>query len=119
PADLAEVSAHDDPLLERQLPSLGRDPRAEEVVRRRQENALHSERACEAARDARERLAATQRLRADEVQAEIAVAEREPRLAAELLDRPERVPRLVRAGPAPALVGESGERADERVEIGR
>ena len=60
-----------------------------------------------------------QRLRADEVQPEVEVAELEPVLAAELADGLERVPGLVRAPPAALLVVQPGERVEDRVEIGR
>ena len=67
----------------------------------------------------RERLAAAQRLGADEMDAEIEVAEPEPALAAELATRLERVPRLVRAAPAACLVQPAGERVEDRVEVRR
>ncbi len=71
------------------------------------------------ARDGGERLARAKRLRPDEVEAEIAVAEPEPVLAAERRDRAERLPGL--AGPAPAslLVVQAGEGVEDAVEVGR
>ena len=50
---------------------------------------------------------------------EVAVAEREPRLSAERLDRLERLPRLAGASPAALLVVQPGQRVQHRVEIGR
>ena len=60
-----------------------------------------------------------QRLRAHEVQAEVSVAELEPRLAAEPGHDLHRLPRLVRAAPAALLVRDAGERVEDAVEVGR
>ena len=70
-------------------------------------------------RDGRERLAAAQRLGADEVQAEVAVAEREPVLAAERRGALQRLPRLAGTPPAALLVVEAGQRVEHRVEVRR
>jgi hypothetical protein len=48
---------------------------------------------------------------------EVAVAEAEPVLAAELGDRRERVPRLGGAAPAALFVGAAGEGVEHAVEI--
>ena len=53
------------------------------------------------------------------MEAEVAVAEPEPRLAAELAGRLERVPGLVGAAPAALLVGDARERVEDAVEVGR
>ena len=117
--DLVAVAAGDEPLLEREAPGRRVDPGAEAVVGRRQDRGLDPERPREPGGDGRKRLAGAQRLRANEVEAEIAVAEPEPVLAAEGRDRAERFPRL--AGPAPAalLVVEAGEGVEDAVEVGR
>src|SRR5262249_28077814 len=70
-------------------------------------------------RDGRERSALAQELRPDQVKPDVAVAEPEPRLPAEVGNRAERVPALVGPAPAPLLVGETGERVEHAVEIGR
>src|SRR5205814_6196880 len=67
----------------------------------------------------RQRLAAAQRLRPDEMEPEIAVAELEPGLAAEPLDRVEGVPGLLRAAPSALLVSQAGERVEQRVQVRR
>ena len=67
----------------------------------------------------RERLAARERRRADEVEPEIEVAELEPRVAAPLPRRLERAPGLARPAPAALLVVEAGERVEHGVEVGR
>src|SRR5205085_2240263 len=59
-----------------------------------------------------------QQLRPHEVDAEIAVAEAEPALAAELGDRLERAPRLAGASPTPLVVAEAREPVDDAVEVG-
>ena len=69
--------------------------------------------------DGRQRLPGPQRLRAHEVQPEIAVAEPEPVLAAELGHGLERVPRLVGPAPAAGLVGAPGQRVEDAVQVGR
>ena len=53
------------------------------------------------------------------MQPEVAIAEREPVLAAEPADGLERVPGLVAAPPAALLVGKARERVEDRVEIRR
>jgi len=53
------------------------------------------------------------------MEAEIAVAEREPVLTAERADRLARVPGLAAAPPAALLISEAGERVEDRVEIRR
>ena len=67
----------------------------------------------------RQRLAAAQRLRADEVEAEVAVAELEPRLSAEPGDDFHRLPGLVRPPPPALLVRDAGERVEDAVEVRR
>src|SRR5262249_59438308 len=54
-----------------------------------------------------------------EVEADVAVAELEPRLAAELRHRVERLPRLAGSAPPALLVREAGERVEDAVQIGR
>ena len=53
------------------------------------------------------------------MQPEIPVTESKPRFAAECLDSPECVPRLVRPAPAAFLVREAGQRVQHAVEVGR
>src|SRR5205814_1824127 len=93
--------------------------RAEPVVGRGQQRRLDAEGPGEARRHRRERLAGHEGLRPYEVQAEVEVAELEPRFAAEPLDRLERVPRLPGAAPAALLVREARERVEDAVEVGR
>ena len=113
------MAAGDEPLLEREGARLGVDPRAEEVVGRGQDRGLDAERARELRRHLGERPARAQRLGPDKVEADVAVAEPEPRLAAERADRVERVPGLVRSAPAALLVVQSRERVQDAVEVGR
>ena len=117
--DLVAVAARDEPLLELKAPGRRVDPRAQTIVGGRQDRRFDPERAREPGGDGGERLAGPQRLRPDEVEAEIAVAEPEPVLAAERGDRPERLPRLAGAPPAALLVVEPGERVEDAVEVGR
>jgi hypothetical protein len=51
------------------------------------------------------------------MEADVAVAEQEPRLAAQARHRVERVPRLVGAPPAALLVREPGQRVEDRVDV--
>ncbi len=117
--DLVAVAAGDEPLLEGEAPRGRVEPGSEPIVGGRQDRRLDPESPREPGRDGGERLAGAQRLRPDEVEAEIAVAEPEPVLAAERRDRAERLPGL--AGPAPAslLVVQAGEGVEDAVEIGR
>ena len=68
--------------------------------------------------DLRERRALAPAGRAVEVGAEVAVAEVEPRGAAEPSERLHRLPRLAGQAPAPLGVDLAGERVGDRVEIG-
>ena len=117
--DLVAVAAGDEPLLEGEAARRRVDPGAEPVVGGRQDRRLDPERAREPGGDGGERLAGAQRLRADEVEAEVAVAEPEPVLAAERRDRAERLPGLARPAPAALLVVQAGERVEDAVEVGR
>ena len=100
--DLVAVAAGDEPLLEREAPGRRVDPRAKPVVGRRQDRGLDPERAREPGGDGGERLARAERLRPDEMEAEIAVAEPEPVLAAERARRSRAPPRSRRRGPSRA-----------------
>ena len=73
------------------------------VVGRRQEPGREPAALGEPRRHGRERLARAERLRADEMEAEVEVAEHEPALAAPGPRRLERLPRL--PGPPPAALG--------------
>ena len=53
------------------------------------------------------------------MQPEVEVAELEPAFAAQLANRLEGAPRLVRSPPAALVVAESRNRVDDRVEVGR
>ena len=117
--DLVPVAARDEPLLERERPGRRLEPRPQPVVGRRQQPRRDAERRRQPSGHRGERLARAQRLRAHEMEPEIAVAEREPVLAAERADRLERVPGLAAPPPAALLVGEAGERVEDRVEIRR
>ena len=101
--DLVPVPARDEPLLERRSSPAG----VSSHVRSRSSVAGSSvgsspKRTREPGGHGRERLAATQRLRAHEVEPEVAVAEPEPALAAELDHGLERVPASRPRGPSPA-----------------
>ena len=89
------------------------------VGRRQQSAASRPSRAASRAVTAESGSPRAEGLRAHEVEAEVAVAEPEPRLAAERRGALERVPRLVRTAPAALLVGQAGERVEDRVEVGR
>ena len=117
--DLVAVAARDEPLLEREAARGRVDPGPEPVVRRRHDRGLDPERLGEPGGHRRERLAGAQRLRAHEVEPEVAVAEPEPVLAAERGHGRERLPGLARAAPASFLVVQAGERVEDAVEVGR
>src|SRR5215210_5360326 len=102
------MAAGDEPLLEREDSSGRLDPGEERVVGRRQDRRADAERLREPSGDGRERIASAQRARADEMEAEVEVAEAEPVLAAERGDRLQRVPGLACASPAAFLVVEAG-----------
>ncbi len=116
---LVTVLPADEPLLEREVAGRGLEPRAQPVVGRGQQRRHEPERRRELTRDAGERLAVAQLLRADEVEPEVAVAELEPRVGPEAARLPERVPGLVLATPAALLVQAAGERVEDRVEVRR
>ena len=78
-----------------------------------------AERARELLRHDREGDALAQQLCAHEVQADVAVAELEPRLPAKRGHGVERVPALVGAAPAALLVGEAAQGVEHAVEIRR
>ena len=100
---LVLVPAADEPLLEREL-SRGRvDPRAQAVVGRRQQDRFDPERASETSGHGGARVAAAQRLRAREVQPEVAVAELKPRLRPGLVARPSRAFQVSSARPQPLV----------------
>ena len=109
------MAARDEPLLERELTRRRPDPCAQAVVGRGHDASLDPERPSDPLRDRRQRLSRAQRLRPDEVQAQVEVTELEPGLAAEPVDGLERAPGLVRASPAALVVVELCEGVDERV----
>ena len=113
------MTPRDEPLLERELARRRRDPRPQAVVGRGDEPRFESERLREPRSHGGQRLTSLQGLRAHEVQAEIAVAQPEPRFAAELRDGRERIPRLVGAAPAAFLVVQIRQRVQDRVEVRR
>ena len=113
------MAPRNEPLLELELAGGRPDPRAQPVVRGRQQAGLESYGARDPLGQRRQRLAAAQRLRADEMKSEIAVAELEPGLTAQPLDRVEGVPGLLRAAPSALLVSQAGEGVEQRVEVRR
>src|SRR5262245_41206909 len=117
--NLVAMTARDEPFLEGERPCGRVDEGAQLVVRRREDRRVSAERTRRAGRERREPLALAQRACAQEVKPEVAVAEPEPVLAAELRDGRERVPRLVRSSPAAFLVGDPGERVEDAVQIRR
>ena len=119
PVDLVLVPSPDEPLLERERPGRSDDGRPHGVVRRGQEPRRESGPLDEVRGDRRERFPASQRLRADEMEPEVEVAEEEPSLATPLPSRLERSPRLPGPTPAALLVVQSGERVQNGVEVGR
>ena len=100
--DLVLVASGDEPLLERERPRGRDDVRPEAIVRRGEQPRLEARSASEPGRDGGERLAAAQRLRAHEMEPEIAVAEHEPALAAPRARRLRAPPTSRRPGPSPA-----------------
>ncbi len=117
--DVVLVASGDEPLLKRERPRGRDDVRPEAIVRRGDQPRLDVRSASEPGRDGGQRLAAAQRLRAHEMESEIAVAEHEPPLAAPRARRFERLPRLTGAAPAPLGVIEAGDCVQHRVEVGR
>ena len=113
------MSPGDEPLLERELAGRSREPRPQAIVRRGQHTRLDPERLGEPQRDRRERLSASQRLGAHEVQAEVEVAELEPVFASERAHGLQRAPGLVGTPPAALLVVQPCERVQDRVEVRR
>ena len=109
----------DEPLLEGQLAAGRDDARAQAVVARGQQAGGEAVAPREVGGDGRQRLARAQALAAHEVQADVAIAEDEPVDAAELGHDRHRLARV--AGDAPALLGmdASGQRVEQRVEVGR
>src|SRR5439155_19294308 len=92
---------------------------SEPIVGSREDRRLDPERGGEPRCCRGERIAAAEALRPRKMKAEIAVAEPEPRVGAERGGRLERRPGLARATPTALLVGDSGKRVEQRVQIGR
>src|SRR4029453_1998481 len=111
------VAVEHEPLLEGELAIPGPDPRAKTVVGRRQDPRVDAEGAGEALGDRRPRLAAVERLAPSEVEAEVAVAELEPGLGAELGRRLAGTPGLALPPPAALEVGLAAERVKDRVDV--
>ena len=108
-----------EPLLEREVTVRRLDPRPQPVVGGGQQRRLDPECLGQPGGHGRQRLAPRERLRADEVQAEVAVAEHEPALPSKARGLLERDPALVRAPPSALRVGDAGERVEDAVQIGR
>ena len=117
--DLVLVAAADEPLLKREPPGRGRDVRPQPVVGRRDDARGQPGAPAEIRRDRRQPGPAPQRLGADEVETDVAVAQPEPVGAAPSSGRLERVPALPGATPASLGVDQPAERVQEAVEIGR
>jgi hypothetical protein len=113
------VAPRDEPRLEVELARGRSEERPHRVVGGRQQADPNAEAFPEPTCDLGQRRALPQRARAHEVEAEVPVAEREPRLAAEAAGGRERVRRLVAHAPAALLVEEPGERVEDGVEVGR
>ena len=90
--DLVSMASPDEPGLERKRPGRSLDEGSHRLVARRQQRHIEAQGTRELRGHLRKRCAVSQQLRADEMQAEVAVAEREPRLAAELGDGLEGAP---------------------------
>src|SRR5205823_12945025 len=86
------MPARDEPFLELKLSRGGLDPGAQPIVGGGQERRPYPERLRDPPGDEGERLACAQRLRAHEMEAEIEVAEPEPRLAVQRGDALEHCP---------------------------
>ena len=113
------MAAGDEPFLERERPRRRVQPRPEPVVGRRQQPRLDADGDRQPSGHGGERLSRPQRLSPHEMEPQVAVAEREPVLAAERAGRLECAPGLVAAAPAAPLVGDARERVEDRVEVGR
>ena len=82
PVDVVAVLTRDEPLLEGERAGRRIDPRPERIVGGGQQRHRDAKSLCQPACHRREQLTGAQRLRTDEVETEVAVAELEPRLAA-------------------------------------
>src|SRR5262249_49212777 len=117
--DLVAVTSGDEPLLEREGSGRRLDEGSKRVVGRGEEGAPEIERCREPDSGRRERRSLAEELRAEQVNAGVAVAEPEPGLTPEVGDGCERVPALLGPSPAALLVGDAGERVEDAVEVGR
>jgi hypothetical protein len=117
--DFVPVATRDEPLLERERTGGSLEEGAHRIVGCGQKVAPQACQLGQPRRDRREGSAAAQQLGANEMKPEIAVPELEPGVATEFRCRAERVPRLTGATPAALLVGEAGERVEDRVEVRR
>src|SRR5262249_40649555 len=95
------------------------DERAHAIVAHRQQHGAEALAPRDLARDARQRPARAQALRAPQVRRQVAVAELEPGRLAEPAEGTEAGERLAGKPPAPLRIGAAGERVEDRVQIGR
>ncbi len=117
--DLVLVASGDEPLLEDERAVRGDEVRAERIVGGRQQARGEARLADEGRRHRGERLAATERVRADEVKTEVEVTEHEPPLPAPGPCGLERPPGLAGTAPAALRVVQAREGVQHRVEVGR
>ena len=100
------------------LPKL--DPRLYRLIRHRQHsNAVDAQALRQLRRHSRGGPASREQLGPAQVHRQVQVAEAEPRLAAEALERVHAAERVAACAPAARLVDEPSERVQDRVDVGR
>src|SRR5439155_26956479 len=113
--DLVLLGTAHEPVLERHRAAGGLDPCAKRVVGRGEQVRVQAERPGEPRGDRGEGLAGPQGLRPNEVEADVAVTELEPGLAAGPPGLLERMPGLAATSPAALLVGDASQRVEDAV----
>src|SRR2546426_2040579 len=104
--------------LEREPTVGGPDPRAHGLVAHRENASRHAQATAQLGRHRRERSTLAERARPVEMRGEVAVAQVEPRLGAEVAHRLEAAERLAREAPAAGRVEPTRERVHHGVEVG-
>ena len=98
---------------------LGAHQRADRFVAHRKQPGADTQTPAEIVADRAQAFAGGEAARALDVRRQVGVAETEPGLAAQLLQRPHEAPGLARAPPAGLGVGDPGQRVQDRVQIRR
>src|SRR5262245_7148925 len=106
-------------ILEVEPAFLREQARSDTHMDHRQQSASTSGPPAEVCSDGGKALALSQPARPLDMRSKVAIAELEPGLAAELLERRHEGPGLVTPAPAALAIVEAGERVHQRVEIGR